>query len=342
MIRSRRFRRRLAAWVSHQTTRWLAPRSTRSCAGAGVIAAGTVAGWWSSSSSCPPFLALQSCLFKPVPAKAHPATFLSHDFESMAECIRRGSLRDLKRLVRRSGNLEPASIKNEYGRTLIMIAAKGNRVKILDYLLRQARAEDINARENNTGLTALHYACWKGSVGAARALLTAGADPTIYDMYGIAPVHKAVAFNQLQILRIIFEMTVTDLPRTERAQKRQQMANFKTGEVTCPPEYHAKALIDTPYHIAARSGNVGIMELLARYGAHPVVQNREGDTPLHCAVRQKRLPAVELLLREQKEWTGSMLRLKNLQGRLPGDACNSLDLDCVAARAKVKLAKLSN
>jgi len=266
-------------------------------------------------------------------------------FRAMEECISRGSVRDLKSVVRRSG-LDPLGVRSETGKTLLMVAAAKNKTTSLGYLLRQAergggRTEEINRREGNTGLTALHYACWKGNVGSARALLEKGASATVRDNYGIAPLHKAIAFNQLQVLRMIINDTTRELPLEDKRVRRAELANFKTGEVSCPPEYQAEALIDTPMHLAARMGNVKMMSFLAENGADPFVTNRRGDLPLHCAVRQKRIQAVDFLLKEQRRSGFPMFQVRNSKGQRPADACSSLDLECVSVRARVKLAEVA-
>mmetsp|Transcript_19762 Transcript_19762/g.27812 ORF Transcript_19762/g.27812 Transcript_19762/m.27812 type:complete len:319 (-) Transcript_19762:191-1147(-) len=282
---------------------------------------------------------------------AHTATASSgpqgdvSTFRAMEECISRGSVRDLKSVVRRSG-LDPLGVRSETGKTLLMVAAAKNRTTSLGYLLRQAergggQKEEINHRERNTGLTALHYACWKGNVGSARALLENGASATVRDNYGIAPLHKAIAFNQLQILRMIINDTTKEMSPEDQRTRRAELANFKTGEVSCPPEYQAEALIDTPMHLAARMGNVKMMSFLAQNGADPFVTNRRGDLPLHCAVRQKRVQAVDFLLKEQRKSGFPIFQVRNNKSQRPADACSSLDLECVSVRARVKLAEVA-
>mmetsp|Transcript_31383 Transcript_31383/g.58524 ORF Transcript_31383/g.58524 Transcript_31383/m.58524 type:complete len:105 (+) Transcript_31383:878-1192(+) len=85
---------------------------------------------------------------------------------------------------------------------------------------------------------------------------------------------------------------------------------------------------------------VAIMELLLEHNADPAVQNRRGDLPLHCAVRQKKVSAVELLIAEQAR-RGHKCRMhgiRNEAGELPANACKGWDFECVGAWSKAKIA----
>ncbi|GAB5359029.1 hypothetical protein AAMO2058_000509300 [Amorphochlora amoebiformis] len=125
------------------------------------------------------------------------------DFDEMEQCIKRGSIRDLKRAIRLSGDINPNSLRNKSdGRSLLMVAAQSNKTRTMEYLLARSSILDVTAQQFN-GFTALHYAAWKGSVGASRLLLEAGADPARYDTYGIAPLHKAVAGHEHARLNIL-------------------------------------------------------------------------------------------------------------------------------------------
>ena len=44
------------------------------------------------------------------------------------------------------------------------------------------RGVDANARDDQTGATALHHACWDGQELLARTLLEGGADPDVRDL----------------------------------------------------------------------------------------------------------------------------------------------------------------
>ncbi|KAL2269666.1 hypothetical protein VTJ83DRAFT_1850 [Remersonia thermophila] len=51
-----------------------------------------------------------------------------------------------------------------------------------------------------------------------------------------------------------------------------------------------------PIHLAARQGDVLLVELLLRYGARVAVHDQRGDTPLHIANRSNNRPVVDALL----------------------------------------------
>eukprot|EP00468_Gymnochlora_sp_CCMP2014_P009425 CAMPEP_0167753462 /NCGR_PEP_ID=MMETSP0110_2-20121227/7728_1 /TAXON_ID=629695 /ORGANISM="Gymnochlora sp., Strain CCMP2014" /LENGTH=218 /DNA_ID=CAMNT_0007639233 /DNA_START=1211 /DNA_END=1867 /DNA_ORIENTATION=+ len=213
-----------------------------------------------------------------------------------------------------------------------MTAARENKTRALDFLLKDASSDDIN-RQQKDGFTALHFACWKGSVQSARSLLEQGANPTLYDTYGITSLHKAVAFNQLQILREMFRKSRLE----SLGVTKEHLANLPTGEVSCPEDYQAVAMIDSPMHIAARHGSVHIMEYLISQGAHPALRNRKGDTPLHCAVRQRRLNAVDFLLKQEGETKIPLVNLLNNDGKMPIQVCIGRDFDCLSAKLKIFL-----
>ena len=59
-----------------------------------------------------------------------------------------------------------------------------------------------------------------------------------------------------------------------------------------------KKLRDTPLHIAARTGNIEIVQMLLDGGANINAVNQYCITPLHNAVKSKKMETVELLLNQ--------------------------------------------
>lgn len=77
---------------------------------------------------------------------------------------------------------------------------------------------------------------------------------------------------------------------------------------------------DTPLHVAAIWGDVGVGRLLLDAGADPNVQGEYGNTPLHEAVEQQQYEFVKLLLAR-----GASKRVQNDDGLTPGDLANKSD-----------------
>ena len=53
------------------------------------------------------------------------------------------------------------------------------------------------------GFTALHLAAQNGHVSIARELLDHGADPTVVNEKGAAPLHIAAAYGRLEVLELL-------------------------------------------------------------------------------------------------------------------------------------------
>ncbi len=70
------------------------------------------------------------------------------------------------------------------------------------HVLVQAGA-DVNAREGSKRCTALHMAARRGNVEIARALLQAGADPTLPDSQGVTPRRRALNCKKPAVAEIL-------------------------------------------------------------------------------------------------------------------------------------------
>ncbi len=56
---------------------------------------------------------------------------------------------------------------------------------------------------------------------------------------------------------------------------------------------------ETPLHLAIKYGCIKIAQILLKYGANPDIQNRDGNTPLHLAVKLENTAAVKILLKNR-------------------------------------------
>jgi ankyrin repeat protein len=82
-------------------------------------------------------------------------------------------------------------VEDKYGTTALVCAAKSPCIRVLQMLLKYMGGQRLNEKEKTRrgqmGWTALHYAVRHNLPENVRALLLAGADPTIVDIYGRTP-----------------------------------------------------------------------------------------------------------------------------------------------------------
>ena len=137
---------------------------------------------------------------------------------------------------------------------------------------------NVNARDNNH-LLPLSYAAWKGRVDVVRLLLTHGGDPSLFDDFGVCPLHKAAAFGHVLVM--------AQLLRSGKVG-----VNIRTGEVRAPAHYEAKSLRQTALQLSLRP-NINVtqtqrlecVELLLGFGGDPNVCDVHGETSAHYAAR---------------------------------------------------------
>jgi ankyrin repeat protein/ketosteroid isomerase-like protein len=86
----------------------------------------------------------------------------------------------------------------------LLLAVDGDEVTLAENLLRMGA--DANARDSETGLTALMLAACHANVPLVRALLAAGADPWTADSQtGATPLHKAAQGGSPEVARLLVE-----------------------------------------------------------------------------------------------------------------------------------------
>lgn len=124
---------------------------------------------------------------------------------------------------------------------------------------------------------------------------------TAPDMFGLHPLHKAAGFGHADIVQVLLDAG-TDVNRC-------------TGDITAPAAYEAKTYHETALGIAARRGQLAVVEVLLQ---HPEVDvNRAddlGDTPLSQACYHHHWRITKRLLA-----AGAQLGTRNAKGQQPLD-----------------------
>ncbi|MFL6257381.1 MAG: ankyrin repeat domain-containing protein [Pyrinomonadaceae bacterium] len=150
----------------------------------------------------------------------------------------------------------------------------------------------------------LFEAVKKGDVYELKRLLAGGADPNVYNDIGVTPLDVAVAKGDAETIRALLaggadpnaEMqTSGDTALTVAVKLRDPLVALllldKGADVNLRPksEHGAAAL-----HVAARNGDLEMLNLLLSRGAEPDVRDARGNTPLMTGAEYT--PVIEALV----------------------------------------------
>ncbi len=124
-----------------------------------------------------------------------------------------------------------------------------------------------------TGRPVLGLAARTGNAALVKRLVEAGASPDAADEIGFSPLMEAARDGKTDVVQYLLSLEVD--------------ANRRSN---------ASALHLTPMHMAALSGNAGIVRLLAQAGASLDPQGRDGGTPMIWALSESKMATVEALL----------------------------------------------
>ena len=129
---------------------------------------------------------------------------------------------------------------------------------------------DLTATDS-AGMTALHYACSLGAVEMVEGLLKKGAVASQTCNAGNNALHYAVNMGALCLDPEPPRSSVTICPLTVPAMLASAGVDVN--------QQNDKG--ETPLHIAARNGLVGVLANLLLAGGDPNIRNKAGETPLH-------------------------------------------------------------
>ncbi|KAL7302491.1 hypothetical protein TKK_0005135 [Trichogramma kaykai] len=152
------------------------------------------------------------------------------------------------------------------GETYLHVAIKSLAVKIIGILVKHGAS---TTARNCTGETVFQRA-FKTFDRSIIKYLVPFMDVNDSDLYGRMPLHYAVHFGDLEIVKMLL----------------QQGANPNKPN----------AINSTPFHIAVKKDKLQIAELMLKYNADPNLVTHKGSTPLHLAIRNNSHLMVQLLL----------------------------------------------
>ncbi|KAK1686324.1 hypothetical protein QYE76_047172 [Lolium multiflorum] len=203
-----------------------------------------------------------------------------------------GDIRSIKKLLRqlrKSGKgLEEtlAGIKHLGGRSPLHNAAWGGRLETCRFLVEEL-CLNVNAHDDD-GVTPLSYAIFGcGSASVVRYLLDRGAKPNKTNTDGFTALHFATMAG----------------PQENSEAARLWAANTRDTCEIAELLLSRGAYVDpiceegTPLLIAARNGNVRMLELLLRHQANPNTVVHLVYTPLSYAISASSVKCMELLIK---------------------------------------------
>ncbi|MDE7222884.1 MAG: ankyrin repeat domain-containing protein [Acetatifactor sp.] len=186
----------------------------------------------------------------------------------------------------------PLDTPDRYGITPLMYAAMFNHILLAKALI--AHGSDVNAAGTQPiggnsywikmeGVTPLALACRSGSVEIAKLLLEAGADETLRDAKGKAPIFSLLRYphnfrinsriddpiygRKCEILSLLKELELTDEDGYTALMRSMQDSKDPFDEAS------------------AYSNNLPITQALIKQGANVEATGNDGRRPLHLAVQ---------------------------------------------------------
>ena len=148
-----------------------------------------------------------------------------------------------------------------------------------------------NAKDEESGATALIYAATHGDMEIVSALLKGGAGINERDKAGFTAILRALQNKQDEVADVLFVQPNLDVNAQGStgvtmlmsyvSRDREDIVNGLLARKADVNLQDAEG--DTALHIASPRGNVKMIEMLLAAGANPNVKNKVGGTPLMWA-----------------------------------------------------------
>eukprot|EP00752_Nemacystus_decipiens_P015154 g13500.t1 len=184
-----------------------------------------------------------------------------------------------------------AGYRGFHGRTLLGAAACGKSAEMVQALLNAGARDDVKVKFGSNQESALHVAATRGAETVATMLVLAGADPNVLDGCAESSLHQAAGAGHDGVVNNLL-LTGAN-PNVRRLRENQ-----------------------TPLHLAAVKGHAPCVSKLVVGGADKESRDEFGYSPLHLAVQNNRLEAVEELLAAGV----------SVDVRAHDDGCSALDM----------------
>ncbi|RYE05848.1 MAG: ankyrin repeat domain-containing protein [Rickettsiaceae bacterium] len=156
---------------------------------------------------------------------------------------------------------------------------------------------------NDIGIAPLHYAAQKGSVDSAQVLIKNRAMVDIKSIFNYTPLHYAASNNKPNIIKILIEAGADTSILNYRGLAPLHYAAQDGFDDSAKALIKGGAIVDiksnyglTALHCAAANNYITTIELLTENGANLNAEDDGGYTPLDLAVGQGHREAIAFLL----------------------------------------------
>ena len=162
------------------------------------------------------------------------------------------------------------TIKDNSGNAPIHYAARKGYLEVLKHLIEKDPDSVINLQDN-TGSTALTWAAYRNQPIMTQVLLEKGANRTIKNNYGFAPIHDAARNGYLEVLKLLIEKDPDSVINSQ-----DNVGNT--------------ALI-----WAASKNHLDVIQVLLHSGAKTSIKDNSGKTALDWAKSKQHRDIIEIL-----------------------------------------------
>ena len=170
------------------------------------------------------------------------------------------------------------------------------------------------------GVTAVMLALTKRHAAVALQLLEAGADPHPAET-GYSALHLAAATGQPTVAEALLARGADPNARLERPQRLTNA--FEIGVFTSPGSGRLTQIGSTPFLVAAKSADAGMMRRLAEAGADPRATTDDGTTALMLAAGLGKRAATDITYYDWTEEKAVAALAAGLDLGLDVDAANA-------------------
>ena len=232
--------------------------------------------------------------------------------EHFFECVREEKEEDLRNYFR-DPSYKVWLLKAENDYTALHRAVFNNSEKIVSLIIEElkkrigfeskmALSNFINEKTNE-GITALHYAAYKGNITIAKLLIENGAVVEMVTNRGKNVMHLAAEGNQPSIMYYFIAYQAQDIISIDDyGSTPLHWACYAGAEEAVLFLLSLKANIDakdkegiTPLNLAVQSKREKIVKLLLQRGADKTIDNNRHETPLDVAVKKNYFEMINLL-----------------------------------------------